>query len=257
MYIIILIILLYLIFYQRYPWKETIVLNLKRREKKFNITKAQLSKWNIYNIKRWEAIDGQKLDDQPILMQKGILHPNFKKYKWDAQKKGAIGNYLSFINIHSYILESNNDYTLILEDDIILDHSFYTNFNLLWNSIKNDDWDLIYLGISNVTISKTKKDWKFYKKINDTFKIYVPFANNGELYGNFGLLVKPKVSKIWLENCLPITQASDSRMGSLVCGRKLSVDKPNEIQNITKQLNALVVYPPLISYTFSVSDTSR
>lgn len=252
MYLILtIIVILYILAKNRFPWSEVIVLNLERRLEKFYTTKSQLLKHNITNIIRWEAVDGSTLKNY-----ENYLHPNFQIYKWDARKRGAVGNYLSFIQIHNHIVDKNNYLTLILEDDIVLDDNFTKNFYLMWNLIKDDDWDLIYLGISNVTISKTKDKWIFYKKINDTFSLYTPYAENGELYGNFGLLIKPIVSKTWLQNSLPITQASDSKLGSLVCGKKISVDNPSKIQSIPKELKALVIYPPLITYTFYISDTS-
>jgi len=230
-----------------------ILLNLKRRKEKLEKTKKELDKLPN-KVLVWEAVDGNNLPEQQVLIQSGILHQNFRENEWVAQRRGSIGNYLSFIEIYSHIQNSNCELTLIVEDDIILTENFNKKLEKVLDTVQSLDWDLLYLGLSNVSRCYTK-DWKIIKE-RDEFKLLQPLTHNGDLYGNFGLLVKKKVATEWLRDCLPITQASDSRLGSLVCGRRFSVDNIKIISLFQPKLKGFVVEPPLITYTSAISDTN-
>ena len=264
--IIFIIILFIMFFYYLYHelitenipiWSNIYLLNLKRREDKLNNTLIELNNNNITkNIIVIHGIDGLKLPEQKTLVKQNILHENFLKYKWIAQKRGAIANYLSMVEIYKNILKNNSEINLIIEDDIIITKDFWNVINDFKNLYFND-WDLIYLGISNLTIYNTKNNWKLFKKINDIYSLYIPDSNNGSLYGNFGLMVKKKVAEIWLNNYLPITQASDSRLGSFVTGKVDSIDNIGKIITSEPKLKGYIIYPPIITYTFKISDTNN
>lgn len=237
---------------------EILVLNLKRRPEKLKNVKNELKKHNLLKkTKIITAVDGIQLNKKKLI-EKNIIHKNFEKITWNAGTLGSIGNYLSFIEIFKNI--SRN--TLILEDDVYFHPDFINMFHNILTFIekKNIHWDVIYFGISNVTLKKKLNKWKVVEEFNGTHKILDPsftsIVDNGDLYGMFGLYIKPKTAKIWLEGCLPMKQASDSRLGSLITGISHTIDFPTLFQIKEKKLKALVIYPPIIKYTNYVSDTS-
>ena len=234
------------------------LLNLKRRPAKLITVKKELIKHNL--LKKTEIIygvDGLELDKMDLI-QKNIIHQNFKNFTWNAGTLGSIGNYLSFVKIFEKVKENS----LILEDDVYFHHDFQKLFHDLLYYINSQklEWDVIYFGISNVTIKKNMSKWSLVAQFNDIYKIYDPsktsITNNGDLYGMFGLYITPKAAKIWLDGCFPMKQASDSRLGSLITGKTHTIDFPTLFQKKKKKLKALVIYPPIINYTNYISDTS-
>lgn len=237
---------------------EILVLNLKRRPEKLKNVKNELKKHNLLKKTTFfEAIDGLELNKKELI-DKNIIHKNFEKITWNAGTLGSIGNYLSFIKIFKTITQNS----LILEDDVYFHPDFTNLFSNILKFIqsKQIEWDVIYFGISNVTLKKKLNKWKVVEEFNGTHKILDPsftsIIDNGDLYGMFGLYIKPNVAKIWLEECLPMKQASDSRLGSLITGISHTIDFPTLFQIKEKKLKALVIYPPIIKYTNYVSDTS-
>lgn len=234
------------------------LLNLKRRLEKLQKVKTELKKHNL--LKKTEivyGIDGLNIDKKELI-EKNIIHKNFEKFTWNAGTVGSIGNYLSFAKIFEKVTQNS----LILEDDIILHPQFEKLFYDLLHYINSQklEWDVIYFGISNVTIKKNMSKWKAVAEFNDTYKIYDPsytsIVNNGDLYGMFGLYITPKTAKIWLDGCFPMKQASDSRLGSLITGKAHTIDFPTLFQKKEKKLKALVIYPSIINYSNIISDTS-
>ena len=240
---------------------EILVLNLKRRPEKLKKVQIELKKHNLLkNTKIITAVDGLDLNKKELI-EKNIIHKNFEKITWNAGTLGSIGNYLSFVDIFKKVSKKSKN-TLILEDDVYF-HPDFTNifFDILqFIKSKNLEWDVIYFGISNVTLKKKLSKWKVLEEFQDKYKILDPSFNgvidNGDLYGMFGLYIKPKVAKGWLDGCLPMKQASDSRLGSLITGISHTIDFPTLFQTKEKKLKALVIYPPIIKYTNYVSDTS-
>lgn len=237
---------------------KIIVLNLKRRPEKLKKVKNELKKHNLLNKTHIiTAIDGLELNKKKLI-EKNIIHKNFERFTWNAGTLGSIGNYLSFVEIFKKISKN----TLILEDDVY----FHPDFNNIFNKVlkfiesKNIEWDVIYFGISNVTLKKKMSKWKVVEDFGETHKILDPsftsIVDNGDLYGMFGLYISPKAAKIWLDGCFPMKQASDSRLGSLITGIAHTIDFPTLYQKKEKKLKALVIYPPIIKYTNFVSDTS-
>jgi GR25 family glycosyltransferase involved in LPS biosynthesis len=265
-YLLIIIVILFIIYQfsfskenftkKKLLWDKIYLLNLKRRKNKLNKTLKQLKNNNIHDVHIIYGVDGMKLPEQKILVHDKVLHPNFLKYKWIAQNRGAIGNYLSMSKIYQNIRDNNYEISLIFEDDIIINKDFWQVINDFQN-LNFNDWDIIYLGISNLTRFETEKNWIKFMKINDKYSLYIPDSSTGDLYGNFGLMVKKKVAEIWLDNHLPIVQASDSRLGSLVLGKKITVENPDKLNIFEPKLKGYIIVPPIITYTYEISDTNN
>ena len=234
------------------------LLNLKRRPEKLQKVKKELKKHGL--LKKTEivyGVDGLNINKKELI-EKNIIHKNFERFIWNAGTLGSIGNYLSFAKIFEKIKQNS----LLLEDDIILHPQFEKLFYDLLHFINSQklEWDVIYFGISNVTIKKNSKNWSMVAEFNNIYKIYDPcntsLLNNGDLYGMFGLYITPKAAKLWLDGCFPMKQASDSRLGSLITGKAHTIDFPTLFQMKEKKLKALVIYPNIINYSNIISDTS-
>lgn len=236
---------------------EVIVINLDRRKERMERMRRELDSAGITAYRRFPAVDGLRLPKREELVATGFLHKNFLIHDWPARKAGALGNYLSLYTIFKDVATREaGSVTLILEDDVVLPRGLPTLIDGILGKIE-EPWDLIYLGMSKHSISKTFSRWRFYAPAVPGHKLYRPWSPDGALFGNFGLLVTPKAASAWLDRCFPITQASDARLGSLVCGRRFSVDRPDGVAQFRPQLCAFAVHPPLIDYQSDYSDTAH
>ena len=107
----------------------------------------------------FEAVNGSKLDI-PKLQEEGLIKKPWDTHRYnhtyDEEKKtkimnGEIGCYMSHLNLLKKISESDYDgYTIIFEDDLLLDSNFKTELNkILKNLDENGTIDIIYLGSLN------------------------------------------------------------------------------------------------------------
>lgn len=92
---------------------KAIVINLERDKNKIQRISKILTKEKI-PFKRLNAIYGKNLSEEYI---KSIVRPTFGRIKLEMPK-GTIGCYLSHLNAWQELLKSNNEFLLILEDDI-------------------------------------------------------------------------------------------------------------------------------------------
>ena len=143
----------YLIQKYQYP---TLFLNLKKREDrlmKFRIN--YINEIPIINV--FEAIDGTTFDFKPYLQLFSLN--NFGKNKKNPYgshewKAGVLGCSMSHILMWNNIVKSEqlkeDDYILILEDDIQLCENFTYKLNKLLDTVHEDKkWDLLYLGYTD------------------------------------------------------------------------------------------------------------
>jgi GR25 family glycosyltransferase involved in LPS biosynthesis len=155
---------------------------------------------------------------------------NLKMKEIALSKPGEIGCYLSHHIIIKNIINSNSsDFTVIFEDDVIFNQTLDTDIKKIISNLNNlnVDWDIIFLG--NIT-------YNHKNKIIDT--IYTIDPNN-VCTGTHALLINNKnAEKIYKSNC-NIVQAIDFQY-------KINIDKKN--------LNGLVIYPPLC---FQQNDTFK
>jgi len=124
------------------------------------------------NINVFSAVNGKTLElekyvtpsayEQIILTEK----TNKRKYHYELTR-GAVGCYLSHLEIYKKIAESDKKYGLIFEDDVILHHNFG---KLMLDGIHNinnidPDWDIFLLGImcidckTNTNYIDVKRFW--------------------------------------------------------------------------------------------------
>lgn len=124
------------------------VINLDKRKDRLENCKKELDKLNI-SFTRFSGIivDMDQIKSDPIWSNsyQGINHKKSKKFKRYLQ--GSLGCKISHYSIIKLAKDRNLPYVIIFEDDLILLDSAKSILNDLKKfKIKNEDWDIIYLG---------------------------------------------------------------------------------------------------------------
>ncbi len=131
--------------YEHFSEKENIpvyIINLDRSQDRWTKILKQCKKENI-NYHRIEAIDGQKIDSNDY---DSVLH---KK----DMKINTIACFLSHLKSLKTFLESNKEYCVILEDDVIIQKDFNQKIKNIFQELKEKNQkqiDLIFLGGTRV-----------------------------------------------------------------------------------------------------------
>jgi len=108
-------------------FEKIYVVNLDRRQDRYNGFINEINKYGLKNIERFPAVDGKMINtyDNPLL-------------------PGEIGILKTHLNIITKCIENNVKNVLILEDDV-----YFTNEILKldeYMSLVPNDWDFIYFG---------------------------------------------------------------------------------------------------------------
>ena len=111
---------------------------------------------------------------------------------------GAIGCYLSHVNLWKKLVNSDENMYLIFEDDVDINHNI--NLELINQDLKelnNIDWDFLFLGSYDIFGTKYNNNNKFNKIKNI-------------LYGLHSYIITKKGALKLLENALPLVDQLDS-----------------------------------------------
>jgi GR25 family glycosyltransferase involved in LPS biosynthesis len=168
-------------------------INLKKNRDRWENNKSKLP-----NIHLFDAIDGSKLDLDK-LRTNGILK---EQKKWLGELgKGGIGCALSHISVMHKIKMQNEQYGLILEDDVIIPNDFIKQMKKLEKYFP-PKWDIIYLGGCNIR----------GKKYNDYFLI--PEIKSGHNYCCHAILFNKKTINNVINVLHPIQKPIDLQLRS-------------------------------------------
>lgn len=171
-------------------------INLDRRNDRRKHIEEQIKSinWNG-NAERLSAIDGNtlKYNDLTDIFTKESLDDAFgiKKSKVNTSK-GALGCALSHRNIYQKVLTGNDDYVLILEDDIEFTPDFINKVNNL--SVSN--FDILWLGYHFAGVKENYPNYMIPKDY---------------LYGLFGYVINKKAASALL-NIFPTSMQLDSEI---------------------------------------------
>lgn len=126
---------------------KVFVINMKRSSDRLQYMRNHLASRGI-EWSRFEAVDGNKLDNQEIKQEIGFLCQTFCT-------PGMIGCALSHKRIWEKVLEENLNNALIMEDDIIISNDYE---NILSQSMSElpCDWDVLLLGCGGLCNNKNK-----------------------------------------------------------------------------------------------------
>lgn len=198
---------------------QTLFINLQRRQDRFD--RFINTYGDIYpNIIKFAAIDGKNFNFNPY---KNIFDiSEYNKYKniknmYTSHRylKGALGCAMSHYTIWELIIKNDslkeNDYILVLEDDIDLVDNFNVKLNNLLEYAHFDiDWDVIFLGFTNYHEDHEKIDKhvrpdlaKYFKNLEDTKinDMLIKFSPGLRLNGGgtFAYFIRKKAAKKYLE----------------------------------------------------------
>lgn len=179
-----------------------------------------IDRWNKIShksITRFPAINGKLLDKEKLINKGVIAEKNILKL-------GQIGCALSHINVLKLIKEQDEEYGLILEDDVIIPDNFSINkLNL------PKDFDIIFLGGCNIKGQKVTKN------------LIKPTGFNGSynLCWHAVLVNKERVDKI-LNVLTPLYRPIDS-----------------QLRDFYKELDVYYYYPNIINQNKKLRSNRR
>jgi len=117
------------------------VINLKKREDRKKSMIEQFERENITNYEFIEAVDGSELKESQELRL--LFEGNNFNYR-----KGVIGCALSHLNIYNRLInDDNNDYYVILEDDLDLCNDFKEKLEIHCKLFEEEQLEHLSLGV--------------------------------------------------------------------------------------------------------------
>ena len=157
---------------------KTYVLHCKQLKERLLHIQRQLDKFNFNNITWFLDFDGNELTKDIVNKYYTMdfwydrflpeLYNNKVGHK-RALGLGSISLCIKHINVYDLMAKENDEYALLLEDDVVL----HDNFNNIETYMQNapSDWDMIFLGSGCGLRPKfTTPDQVFYKKESPSTK---------------------------------------------------------------------------------------
>ncbi|WP_281163582.1 glycosyltransferase family 25 protein [Psychroflexus tropicus] len=111
-------------------------INLDRSQERRSFMESQLSKFDV-NFERFTAVDGKSLDSRFIYKAKG-QHKLIKHFP--SLNFGEIGLIKSYFDLFEIISKQKEDYAIIFEDDVKIEHSFFDEIHDILKSITTNDF---------------------------------------------------------------------------------------------------------------------
>ena len=210
------------------------IINLDKRIDRWNVTSKNLINSGYSNLKKFKAIEGNRIDKATL--NKLVTHESMKDIKNGYRTEhhqlsiGAVGCYLSHINLWELGYDTNkDDYVIIFEDDTLPTiHS-----SDLQDSLKDLplDWDIVLFGGIYYTD----------KRINNTF------CKIDRFYCLHAYAINKKCINFLLEDAFPIRQQIDSWLSDLSIQKKINIYgliKNDWMQN--EDINSTDIQTPMI-----------
>lgn len=122
---------------------EIYIINLERRKDRWDTISKSLDAQNI-SYTRVDAMDGKQVfaSDQDMIDQGFVEEGAFKK---KALTRGAVALGLTGRNVWQMCKDSEKDFCVVLEDDILLDSNFKNNLYQLLGYIREYPFDILML----------------------------------------------------------------------------------------------------------------
>lgn len=224
------------------PWSTALVLNMDRQPHKWARTRENAMRAGLADVRRVAGVDGLQLPTVEELVRRGTLSRSHRTPSGaSAASKGWIGNYLGIRRMMEEM--AGHEVGLMMEDDVFFARRFQRRVGDLMQVVP-DDWDLVYLGMSTYAYDLYRGALRPYVQLVATLpcgrRVYrfvnlsdPTFLKHGFIGGNFGVMLRGHVARLWLDGATPIEVASDTRLTQIITRRNLAT---------------YFVYPPLISY---------
>ncbi len=147
--------------------KEKIIcINLEQRKDRKQLVKNEFNKTSIKNLEFYKAIYGKNIKPNKDLAK--LFNGNDF-----GSRTGVIGCALSHLDLWVKLLESEQDYYLILEDDIKLSNDFDQKYNLIKDFISTNHtkFDFMFLGYHMFDSNKQKYREKYFDETKTLISI--------------------------------------------------------------------------------------
>lgn len=165
---------------------KILYINLDRRQDRNKNVLEQLKKINYNgNIERISAVDAIKLNfniiPKTLITDEGLATTTSKDmHLYTYLTKGAIGCALSHKIVFEKVLYGNNDYVLILEDNMWFIDNFNNKLKKVLANFLDSKYDILWLGYHN-----KKNELKVYAVnennrliLSDTLQTSITFGTN-------------------------------------------------------------------------------
>lgn len=204
--------------------KDIYIINLKERDERKTRIQKEMKKFNISKYDFFKGIEGtfletEKLDkiDDDVLNK---LISNTRQCHEELPSFNAIGSFYSHLEICKKISTLNdNEYSLVLEDDIKIEDQLHTILPNVWPMIPKD-FDILFLGYHPIVQNENE-----IVRVNQFMARYIHFM------GNHAYILSGRGAKIILNNFDKVRFQYCAYLRSL-------------IEN--KQLKSYFILPPLV-----------
>lgn len=166
-------------------------INLDRRADRLIKFVEQMEKQGVDNYDRYSAIDGKNLVIDDKLKQ--MFRNN--KFNW---RGGILGVTLSHTNLWRELINGDDDYYIIFEDDITLTDTFKPLFDDFLKKIEEKTYPFIFLGYH--TDRQFIRNPFFIKKKENEITIYPQSAKKFIWGGLFAYAIHRDTAKLYIDN---------------------------------------------------------
>lgn len=170
---------------------KTVVINLDDRDDRLDIIERELNKHSFYNYERFSAIKLNEINNDIIDENKAWKKNNNEYLLY------ATGCKMSHLEVLNKYKDINEDYLLIIEDDVIFEKNVLIYLNIALYQLKNIEWDILYL----TTNLKNQED---AIKINtNLLKIINGYTTTAQIFKTKNIpniLKKIESSKVEIDN---------------------------------------------------------
>ena len=170
------------------------------------------------HVKRWSAVDGQTIDVKTderisVFTKRNIIEKTRRSHE-ELDSIGGVGCALSHISLWKKLIESTDEYMLIMEDDASVPTDFVERANTILAAsavLQNPDaWDVWMLGGA---WKAEESDIANYK-MNSHLEPVMPL---GKFYLIHAYIINRRAASAFLANCFPIQAHIDHYMS--MCAR--------------------------------------
>lgn len=125
------------------------VINLERSRERWQALQRHADQLGL-GLRRVEAVDGRQLSVQQL---KNFDEAAFRRQHGKAPLPGEVGCYFSHLKALQLIVDSDEEYAVIIEDDVL----FTDDFSIVIEELKNiQGWDIIKLINNRVKFFQSK-----------------------------------------------------------------------------------------------------
>lgn len=190
------------------------LINMEKNSERLErfIEQYMLSDLRYKQFMRFNAVDGSKIDIKPYVSshaKEELSEINKKGYRTKHYQltNGAVGCYLSHLNVMKKIAHGDSPYGLVFEDDVMIDNNIFSRLIKSLEKIPND-WDILLLGCQCILCDK-------YEKYYDTERFFLMHA----------YIIKKESAKAVYDflDKKKIDQQIDSELSDMVQQNKLRV----------------------------------